>query len=281
MSTLPSSTSGWTTFWNRGGWWRAVLVAVVYLALYILGGQLVGILFGDQVDTDDLFATPQSVLFGLFLPLAIGAVVLIAFVASLHWFPALFARQPIGGRWWMWLAPVAVVAAIVLRLLGIDYASYAAGVVAVTFLSGLLVGFVEEILTRGIAVKMLRDAGKSEWVVMVVSSLIFGLLHASNILGGQEVLTVALTVVFAFGFGICMYLTLRVTGNLIWPMLIHGLYDPTLFLSTGGIDVAHSGPQSELLTLAGPSNVIFILIAVVGLIFVRGRVQPTHEGVVA
>ena len=65
---------------------------------------------------------------------------LIAFVASLHWFPALFARQPIGGRWWMWLAPVAVVAAIVLRLLGIDYASYAAGVVAVTFLSGLLVG---------------------------------------------------------------------------------------------------------------------------------------------
>ena len=116
---------------------------------------------------------------------------------------------------------------------------------------------------------------------MVVSSLIFGLLHASNILGGQEVLTVALTVVFAFGFGICMYLTLRVTGNLIWPMLLHGLYDPTLFLATGGIDEVHSGPQSELLTLAGPSNMIFILIAVVGLIFVRGRVKPAHEGVVA
>ncbi|KQR07262.1 CPBP family intramembrane glutamic endopeptidase [Cellulomonas sp. Leaf334] len=281
MSTSSPSTSGWTAFWNRGGWWRAALVAVVYLALYLLGGQLVGLLFGDQVDPDNLFATPQSVFFGLFLPLAIGAVVLIAFVASLHWFPALFARQPIGGRWWMWLAPVAVVVAILLRLFGIDYGSYAAGVVAVTFVSGLLVGFVEEILTRGIAVKMLRDAGKSEWVVMVVSSLIFGLLHASNILGGQEILTVALTVVFAFGFGICMYLTLRVTGNLIWPMLLHGLYDPTLFLATGGIDEVHSGPQSELLTLAGPSNMIFILIAVVGLIFVRGRVKPTHEGVVA
>ena len=160
--TTPASTSGWTAFWEKGGWWRAVLVAVAYLALYLAGGQLVGALFGDHIDTEDLFATPQSVLFGLFLPLALGAVVLTAFVASLHWFPALFARQPIGGRWWMWLAPVAVVAAIVLRLLGIDYASYAAGVVAVTFLSGLLVGFVEEILTRGIAVKMLRDAGKSE-----------------------------------------------------------------------------------------------------------------------
>ena len=102
----PPSTSGWTTFWDKGGWWRAVLVAVVYLALYLAGGQLVGALFGDQVDTDDLFATPQSVFFGLFLPLAVGAVVLIAFVASLRWFPALFARQPIRGRWWMWLAPV-------------------------------------------------------------------------------------------------------------------------------------------------------------------------------
>ncbi len=136
MSTTPSSTSAWATFWNRGGWWRAVLVAIAYVVLYVLGGRLVGVLFGDQVDADNLFATPQSVFFGLFVPLAIGAVVLTAFVASLHWFPALFARQPVAGRWWMWLAPVAVVVAIVLRLLGIDYASYAAGAVAVTFLSG-------------------------------------------------------------------------------------------------------------------------------------------------
>ena len=275
--TESPSTSGWKSFWDRGGAWRAVLLVVAYLVLYLLAGQLVGALFGDQVDTEDLFATPQSVFFGLFLPLALGAVVLSAFVASVGWFPTLFGRQPIRGRWWMWIAPVAVVAAIVLRLFGIDYASYAAGVVAVTFLAGLLVGFVEEIVTRGIVVKMLRDSGRSEWVVMLVSSLVFGLMHATNALSGQDILTVALTVVFAFGFGICMYLTLRVTGNLIWPMLVHGLYDPTLFLATGGIDEVHSGPQSELLTLAGPANFLFILIAIVGLIFVRGRVASRRE----
>lgn len=274
MTSLdPTSPSRWKAFWDRGGWWRAVLVAVVYLALYIGAGQLVGALFGDQVNADDIFATPQSVFFGLLVPLVLGAVVLVAFVASVGWFPLLFARQPIRGSWWMWLAPVFVVAAIVLRLLGIDYASYAAGVVAVTFVAGLFVGFVEEILTRGIAVKMLRDSGKSEWVVMVLSSLIFALLHASNILGGQAVGTVLATVGFTFGFGICMYLTLRVTGNLIWPMLIHGLYDPTLFLATGGIDEAATAPQSVLLTLAGPANIVFILLAIVALIFVRGRVQ--------
>jgi membrane protease YdiL (CAAX protease family) len=108
---------------------------------------------------------------------------------------------------------------------------------------------------------------------MVVSSLIFGLLHATNILSGQPILTVALTVVFAFTFGICMYLTLRVTGNLIWPMLIHGLYDPTVFLATGGIDQVHAGSQSVALSLAGPANFVFIVIGILGLIFVPGRAR--------
>lgn len=271
---MTEPTSGWKTFWNKGDWWRAVIVTVVYLALYVGAGQLVGLLFGDKVDADDIFASAQSVFFGLFLPLLLGSIFAAAFVASLGWFPALFARQPIRGRWWMWIAPVLVLLAVVLRLLGIDYASYAEGVVLVTFAAGLLVGFVEEILTRGIAVKMLRDAGRSEWVVMVVSSAIFAGMHATNILGGQELSTVLATVGFTFGFGICMYLTLRATGNLIWPMLIHGLYDPTLFLATGGIDEVRSGTESVFLTLAGPANILFILMALVALVAVRGRVRP-------
>ena len=104
------------------------------------------------------------------------------------------------------------------------------------FATGLLIGFAEEILTRGIVVKMMRDAGHGEWIVMVVSSLIFALLHSANILSGMSFLTVAFTVVYTFGFGICMYLTLRATGNLIWPMLVHAMYDPTLFLASGGVD---------------------------------------------
>lgn len=277
---MTESISGWKTFWNKGDWWRAVIVTVVYLALYVGAGQLVGLLFGDKVDADDIFASAQSVFFGLFLPLLLGSIVAAAFVASLGWFPALFARQPIRGRWWMWIAPVLVLLAVVLRLLGIDYASYAEGVVLVTFAAGLLVGFVEEILTRGIAVKMLRDAGRSEWVVMVVSSAIFAGMHATNILGGQELSTVLATVGFTFGFGICMYLTLRATGNLIWPMLIHGLYDPTLFLATGGIDEVRSGTESVFLTLAGPANLLFILMALVALVAVRGRVRsgPASRG---
>jgi membrane protease YdiL (CAAX protease family) len=263
--------SGWITFWNRGGWWRAALAAAVYLALYLGAGAVSDALFGDRIDTKNLFGTAPSVFFALTVPLIVGAIVLVVFIVSLGWFPVLFSRQPVRGSRWMWIAPVLVVIAVILRLLGIDYGGYHGSVIVLTFATGLLVGFVEEVLTRGLVVKMLRDAGKSEWVVMAVSSLIFGLLHATNLFSGQPVLTVLLTVVFTIGFGVCMYLTLRVTGNLIWPILIHGLYDPTLFLASGGIDQAGTGAQSPFLAFAAPFNFFFIAVAIVALIVLRGR----------
>ena len=274
--------STWVAFWNRGGLWRAVLFAAVYLALYLGAGWVGGQLFGDRVDAENVFATPQSVFVALTLPLIVGSIVLAAFVFSVGWFKPLFARQPVGGRWWMWIAPVVIVASIVLRFLGIPYRDYGASVVLVTLATGLLIGFAEEILTRGIVVKMMRDAGHGEWIVMAVSSLIFALLHSANILSGMAATTVVVTVVYTFGFGVCMYLTLRATGNLIWPMLIHGMYDPTLFLATGGVDkVNDDAAPNTFLTLASPVNFVIITIGILGLILVRGRAQRTPDQMLA
>lgn len=133
---------------------------------------------------------------------------------------------------------------------------------------------MEEVLTRGVAVRMLRRAGHSERVVMVLSSLLFALLHSANALSGQALGVVAVTVLFTFGFGVCMYLTMRVTGTLWAAVLLHGLYDPTLFLSAGGIDrTTSAGDVNVALTLAGPANLLCIVIAVAALFLVRGRAQ--------
>ena len=275
---MSDHESPWVAFWNRGGLWRAVLFAAVYLGLYLGAGWVAGQLFGDSVDAENVFATAQSVFVALTLPLVVGSLLLAAFVFSVGWFKPLFARQPIAGRWWMWIAPVVIVASIVLRFLGIPYRDYGVSVVLVTLATGLLIGFAEEILTRGIVVKMMRDAGHGEWIVMVVSSLIFALLHSANILSGMAAVTVVLTVVYTFGFGVCMYLTLRVTGNLIWPMLVHGMYDPTLFLATGGVDkVNEDAAPNTFLTLASPVNFAVIAIGVLGLILVRGRALRTPD----
>jgi membrane protease YdiL (CAAX protease family) len=269
--------SRWARFWNRGTWWKAVIAAVGYLVVYQLAGLADGRVLGNLVDGDGdgdgPLASETNVTIYLLVPLLVGAIALIVFVVSVGWTRPLFAPQPVPRRGWMWIAVVLTVTPIVMRLFGIDYTAYTVGVIALTFLSGLLIGFTEELLTRGIAVNLLRSGGRSERVVAVISSLLFALLHSTNILTGQPVLTVLLTIVFAFGFGMMMYLVLRVTGNLIWPMLIHGLTDPTTMLATGGIDTAHSGTVSPFVTLAGPFSIIFIAAALVAIFFITGRVK--------
>ena len=254
-------------FWNAGGFWRAVLLSVGYLALFTAGSRLDVAVMRDHVQ-GSLFDSVVNVLAGLTIPEAIGALVIVVFLWSTGWFGPVFGPQPVRGRRWMWIAPVLVVVIILLRLLGIDYGRYASGVVAVTLASGLLVGFVEETLCRGIVVKMLRDSGKSELAVAVLSSLVFAALHSSNLLGGMSPFVVGVTVVYTFCFGLLMYFTLRVTGRLIWPILIHAIFDPTLFLATGGVDssTVSSAQESIFLTIAGPSNLVIVLVGLIMLV---------------
>ena len=115
-------------------------------------------------------------------------------------------------------------------------------------LSGLLVGVVEELMYRGFAVKMVRSGGHGECAVAALPPGLRPLAQHEPDLG-QAITTVAFTVFYTFGFGVLMYLTLRVTGFLVWAMLVHGLTDPTTILASGGIDkVSTGGSTSGLLT---------------------------------
>lgn len=270
MSTRIGA-SGWTRFWDRGGWWKASALLVVYLAAYLGFGFLLGSIAGEVIDTGDLFGDPMSVFLALALPEIFGAVVLLGFAASVGWLPRpLLGRQPVRGSWWMWLAPALVAVTIVLRLLGIEWSSYGVSVIIVTFLAGIFIGLSEELLTRGLVVTFLRRHGYNEWVVAALSSLAFAVMHSANLLSGQPPFVVLVTVGFAFGFGVMMYLTMRVTGNLVWPILLHALTDPTTILATGGIDVEGTD-LNPLLTLAGGSSLVFLVFAVVAVIFIRGH----------
>lgn len=266
-----ATRSGWQRFWDRGGWWKALLAAAVYLALYLGAGRVVQLLFGSHVNDANPLADATSIFIDITSALVLGAVVLLVFVASLRWLPELFGRQPVEGRAWMWIAPAIVLAAAVLRLLGTDFGHFGVDAVVMLCVTGLFIGFTEELLTRGIAVNLLRRGGYSERSVMLLSSLIFALLHSSNLLSGQSPATVALTMVFTFVFGVAMYLTLRVTGSLLWPILLHAITDPTTMLATGGIDAStvHLDP---LTTLAGRSIYLYAILALVTVFAVRGRV---------
>ena len=184
----------------------------------------------------------------------------------------MFARQPIYRSWWMWLAPVVVLTPVLLRVLGVDWGRDGVDVVALVLVTGALVGFVEELLTRGIGVKMLRDGGHGEWAVAALSSLAFALLHSVNLLTGQPLTTVAFTVVYTFAFGVLMYLSLRSIGFLVGAMVLHGLTDPTTILAVGGLDELKVAGSNGLLDAAGFATFPLIAVGFLLLVFIRGRV---------
>ena len=270
MTDQQPTESAWRRFWNRGGWWKALIVVVVYYAIYQgLSLLLVAPLYNALKPAE---GTPEFILLTVALPIVFGGIILVLFALSLGWLKELFGPQPIRGSWWMWIAVAAVLLFNVLHLITLDYGKAGAGVVVAWLVTGLFIGFAEENLTRGFAVNLLRKAGYKEFVVALLSSLLFAALHAGNLFTtDQGPLATGFQVVYTFFFGICMYLTLRVTGNLIWPILLHASTDPTIFLS------AQYPTESTLATIGAQGNWAVMIVGLILVWFIRGRVQPKDE----
>lgn len=190
--------SGWAHFWDNGRWWKALILTVGYLALYEPASLLMAPFLPSIGD-----AGSASYVFVLFvIPILIGGLLLVGFGASVGWLRTLFDRQPIRGRGWMWIAVAVVLLFNLLRFASIDYA-------AAWLLAGLLIGFTEEVLTRGYVVRIVRSSGRSAVAVGLVSATLFDLLHAFNFFTGQPLVSTLLQMFYTFFFGFCMYLAPR------------------------------------------------------------------------
>jgi uncharacterized protein len=270
-------------FLNKGGIWRFVLVAVAYLAIYQVARLTLGS-FGSDYGDDDLLSSVGAVFFQLTVGLIAGSIVLIFFVVAMGWGSEIFGRQRIYRSWWMWLAPILVLIPITMRVLGFDWGGTATSVLVMVFATGALIGFSEELLFRGIGVKMVRDGGHREGTVAIVTALLFGLSHSINIFSGEAPRTVALTVVYTVAFGILMYLSMRAIGFLVAAMILHGLTDPTTLLAVGGIvdQVEAADGSSGLIALAGGVT-LFVVVPVAFILacFIRGKIGEVAKGQVA
>ncbi|GGF16590.1 CPBP family intramembrane glutamic endopeptidase [Subtercola lobariae] len=252
-----NTLSSWKRFWERGGWWKALIVVLVYYGLYQLAALVVFWVFGGL----DLAAgSALGIFIGTGLPILIGGVILVVFAWSIGWLRELFGRQAIRGRGWMWVAIAVVLLTNILRFAAIDYARAGAAVVLSWMLTGLLIGFAEEVLTRGFVVNLMRKAGHPEIAVALVSAALFAVLHGGNFLGGQNAPATLLQVGYTFFFGLLMYLAYRVTGLLIVAILLHASTDPSIFLQ---VTYPSGGP---LAAVAGFGNVIVIITGIVLLI---------------
>jgi membrane protease YdiL (CAAX protease family) len=178
-------------------------IVIVYLIIIQAGGIAIGAV-GDE---NDVFTT-RGVVITMIIPLGVALVFTYGVTAYLGWLrPVMRDDRPV--HRWVWVVPLIFLLAIAA---GIDYQALAdKGLLFVLVLLAAtqLVGWGEEGMFRGIGVTVLRQHRFSEGRVALWSSLIFGAVHLTNVVGhGITALPQAVAVSLA---GYFFYLIRRVS----------------------------------------------------------------------
>ena len=234
-------------------------VAAGYMAIVGITWAVVGL------DYETVGDTTSTVVEGMVLPVALGGAFLAVVTTYLGWWrPAI--REDLRAPKWMWAVPgVMLVPGLAVLVGGYGPADRTAGFLLALGVGTLLVGFSEELLTRGTGLVGLRG-GFGEALSWFFSCLIFGLLHALNLAFGQSLGSTVQQIVFAFLAGSVFYITRRVSGTLVICMLLHAWIDFTTFaFSDAAVD-----DGSPLVGLAAAQWIAYLL-AIAGVVVLLRR----------
>ena len=163
---------------------------------------------------------------------------------------------------------------VITNLLDPAFAIPTTGILAVTIIiSGIAPGIFEEILFRGIVIsylmKMFRNS-KNIIPIVIVSALIFGILHLANVLLGAQLDVTIFQFFSTFSIGILFGAVYLRTGNLWIPIILHSLNDIAAFCCTSAIStqgVIQTGFVLDWLTIL--TIIVSIICIVLGLYYVR------------
>lgn len=180
-----------------------------------------------------VFDTAENAFKSAVLSLVLGSVFLIAFLAYVRWDWIWRDAGRLSMGPFLWVLPTVMVVGLLLRLAGVDWGEIDGGVVLAIFLAGLLVGFAEETLFRGIFLRSMRVDGRGEAAAAVTTTVAFGLFHLPNILVGAGAGAFAQVVIAALsGFG--LYLARRGFGWILPAMVLHAFWDMSTFAAGVG-----------------------------------------------
>jgi membrane protease YdiL (CAAX protease family) len=205
-------------------WWGLVAILAAY-------ATAIGLMQRVSKVSYNALANTTSNLGALAGIVAVGASILVVVTTALGWWPQVMRdHRPIRG--WpaalpllMLVASLSILNVGALPRLGAAYVLAAAGTM-------LLVGFSEELLTRGILLTGFRGLAPERWA-WFWSTLAFGGMHMLNVLSGRTVLLSLAQACLAFLTGTVLYLARRASGSLVVPMLLHAFWDFALFTQLG------------------------------------------------
>lgn len=204
-------------------WKIGFYVWLIYCAIIFGIWAIVG------ADYSDL-ASREVILQRLVLPEALGAAVLILAVSRLGWWQAVLREDRRGHpKWTMWVL-LPVLACFISVLAGTTaWSSIAPLHLALIFVATALIGFNEEILTRGVLIVSARGSWASEGKVWLFSAVLFGLMHVPNGFFGIGLSASTTQAAFTFLLGSGLYLLRRVSGSIVLPIVVHTLWDFSTF----------------------------------------------------
>ena len=242
----------------------AGFIALVVGYLVII--KAVGIIGDSQTDVvDGRLLTTENVTWEMIVPLGTALVFVYAAITVLGWWPQVL-HDPRPVRRWVWALPIIFAVAIVA---GINYGGLADRDGSFTILlviAALIVGFGEEGMFRCLGVTSLRQHGYTEGKVALWSSLIFGLVHLTNLIGGNEgAIGQAIAVSFA---GYFFYLIRRVSRSNILNSILHAGFDFMILSGTAII------PEGEDAHPGAVLAVVVYLICGVLVIVRRHDIEP-------
>ncbi len=201
----------------------AVGVYAVYNLIIFSTWGLVGANYRDLVSAGVAMKS-------LVLPLMLGAAFVTAAVSSLGWWrAALWERPRASPRWLLFLLVSVMSGFIAAQSLATHWSALAPAHLAELIGAGLLVGFNEELVTRGVLVIGVRGATSNEVWVWFWASVLFGAMHVPNALFGIPLFAGLLQGVFAFVMGGAFYVLRRLSGTILLPMVLHAGWDFSAF----------------------------------------------------
>lgn len=163
---------------NQPHWKIATIIYCVYCVIIFSIWSIVGADYNRMIGADVVASS-------MVLPLFVGVVFLVGIINWLGWWKTLVLEKPLNRfSWAMWVLIAVIVGFILVGVLDTNWSSLGGGHLIFLAIAGILVGFNEEALTRGILVVGFRNSVSSELKVWFLSTLLFGLLHLPNAMFG-------------------------------------------------------------------------------------------------
>lgn len=154
--------------------------------------------------------------FVMLVPLALGLFIYIAL--KKNW--QMYFFHPIQKNHLLMILPLLFVLGIILvSTKGLNLTSIS-DLIFMFFMQVLIVAFIEETIFRGLMLRMLL--AKGAFTAVFISSLLFGITHALQLLGGQSLEDTIIQIIYALLVGLVLSLLILDGQSIIITILFHG-----------------------------------------------------------